>query len=79
MATDLNMYGYVPSRPAALFGIVFFSVSMIACILQVTFGRYKHYWMLTIAMAGLGEALGWGARLWAHFAVSYFLAKNSSY
>lgn len=34
------------------------------------FGPYKHYWMLTLALAASGEAIGWGARLWAHNSVS---------
>ncbi|KEF55097.1 uncharacterized protein A1O9_08750 [Exophiala aquamarina CBS 119918] len=62
------MYGYLPSEPAALFGVAYFAISMIACILQMIFGRYKHYWMITLAIAALGESIGWGGRLWAHFA-----------
>lgn len=78
MAQSPDMYGYLPSEPAALFGIAFFGTSMIACILQVIFGRYKHYWMITLAIAALGEAIGWGGRLWAHFAVSCLPAENIS-
>ena len=71
-----DVYGYLPSEPAALFGVSYFGISMIVCILEVIFGRYKHYWMLTIALAALGESLGWGARLWAHFAVGYAPAEK---
>jgi hypothetical protein len=42
----------------------------------VIFGRNKHYWMITLATAALGEAIGWGGRLWAHFAVSCLPAKS---
>ena len=69
MAKPTELYGYIPSSPAALFGIAFFGASTLICVLQVIFGRYRHWWMLTLAMAALGEAIGWGGRLWAHFAV----------
>jgi len=76
MAQSPDMYGYLPSEPAALFGVAYFGISMIACILQMIFGRYKHYWMITLAVAALGESIGWGGRLWAHFAVGCLPAKN---
>ena len=76
MSQSPNVYGYLPSEPAALFGVAYFGISMIVCILQVIFGPYRHWWMLSIALAGLGESLGWGARLWAHFAVGWFPAKK---
>ena len=76
MAQSLDMYGYLPSEPAALFGIIYFGISMIACVLQVVFGRYKCYWMILLAIAALGEAIGWGGRLWAHFAVSWISAQS---
>lgn len=67
---SLGYYGYVPSKSAALFGIIYFGVSAIICLLQMLFGPYKHYWMLTLVLAASGEAIGWGARLWAHNSVS---------
>jgi hypothetical protein len=78
MSPSPNVYGYIPSEPAALFGVAYFGTSMIVCIFQVLFGRYRHWWMLSIALSGLGESLGWGARLWAHFAVGGFPAKKAS-
>ncbi|KAF4230407.1 hypothetical protein CNMCM6457_005983 [Aspergillus fumigatiaffinis] len=66
MDQNVDMYGYLPSEPAALFGIVFFGTSMVVCILQMAFGPYKHYWMITLALVAVGEAIGWGGRLWAH-------------
>lgn len=69
MDQSTDFYGYLPSKPAALFGIVYFGAATIASTLQMIIGRYPHYWMATIALAGVGEALGWGARLWAHIEV----------
>jgi hypothetical protein len=69
MSTNTDFYGYVPSKPAGLFGTSFFATCTIICVFQILFGRYKQYWMLTLATASLGETIGWGARLWAHFAV----------
>ncbi|PCH06156.1 RTA-like protein [Penicillium occitanis (nom. inval.)] len=63
---DADFYGYLPSKSAALFGIIYFGVSTTICLLQIVFGPYKHYWILTLALAASGEAIGWGARLWAH-------------
>jgi hypothetical protein len=71
MDQSLDMYGYLPSKPASFFGIIFFGTLMIVCILQMAFGPYKHYWMITLVLVALGEAIGWGGRLWAHFAVSF--------
>ncbi|CEJ61467.1 hypothetical protein PMG11_10000 [Penicillium brasilianum] len=68
MSHSTDFYGYLPSKPASLFGIVYFGTTAIICTLQIIFGRYKHYWMATIALAAVGEALGWGARFWAHIA-----------
>ena len=69
MAQSTDLYGYLPSEPAALFGVAYFGTTMIVCIIQIIFGRYKHYWMITLALAAAGEAIGWGGRLWAHLAV----------
>ncbi|KAJ5999728.1 hypothetical protein N7481_000137 [Penicillium waksmanii] len=67
MAESADFYGYLPSKPAALFGTVYFGILMLACIIQIIFGKYKHYWMITLALAAVGEAIGWGGRLWAHY------------
>ncbi|KAJ5176367.1 uncharacterized protein N7482_002244 [Penicillium canariense] len=74
MDQNVDMYGYLPSERASLFGIIFFSTSMIICILQLAFGPYKHYWMITLVLVALGEAIGWGGRLWAHFAPTSWMA-----
>lgn len=41
-------------------------------------GKYKHYWMTTIALAAVGEAFGWGARLGAHFAVCQVVQRRAN-
>ena len=69
MAQSTEFYGYLPSKPAALFGTAYFGTVMLACLIQTFFGKYKHYWMITLALAAAGEAIGWGGRLWAHLAV----------
>ena len=69
MDQSTDFYGYLPSKPAALFGVAYFGAAAIACTLQMIVGRYPHYWMATMALAGVGESLGWGARLWAHMEV----------
>lgn len=69
MAESTDFYGYLPSKPAALFGTAYFGILMFACIIQIIFGKYKHYWMITLALAAVGEAIGWGGRLWAHHEV----------
>ncbi|GFG24137.1 uncharacterized protein C17G6.02c [Aspergillus udagawae] len=74
MDQNVDMYGYLPSKPAALFGIVFFGTSMVVCILQMAFGPYKHYWMTTLAVVAVGEAIGWGGRLWAHIDPNSWMA-----
>lgn len=73
MSQSTDFYGYLPSKTASLFGIVYFGTAAILCTLQIIFGRYRHYWMATVALAAAGEALGWGARLWAHITVSEFM------
>jgi hypothetical protein len=69
LITD-DFYGYLPSRVAALFGTVYFGAATVVCLLQIIFGCYQHRWLLLLAVASAGEALGWGARLWAHASVS---------
>jgi hypothetical protein len=66
-----DFYGYVPSASAAIFAIAFFSTAAVIGLVQTVFGRYKHYWMAMIPLAGVGEALGWGARLWSHSSVRW--------
>jgi hypothetical protein len=78
MDQNVDMYGYSPSKPAALFGIVFFGTSMVVCILQMAFGPYKHYWMTTLAVVAVGEAIGWGGRLWAHIDVCIYFESMTS-
>lgn len=70
MSQNVEFYGYLPSKAAALFGISYFGAAAIICTLQVVLGRRGHYWMLTLAVAAVGETIGWGARLWAHSSVS---------
>jgi hypothetical protein len=70
MSENMDYYGYLPSKAAALFGIAYFGAAAITCVLQIVLGRWAHYWMLTLAVAAVGETIGWGARLWAHSSVS---------
>lgn len=70
MSENVDFYGYLPSKAAALFGIAYFGSAAITCVLQILLGRWSHYWMLTLALAAVGETIGWGARLWAHSSVS---------
>jgi hypothetical protein len=69
MAESTDFYGYLPGKPAAVFGTAYFGTLTLACILQMIFGQFKHYWMITLALAAVGEAIGWGGRLWAHYEV----------
>lgn len=69
MSENVDFYGYLPSKAAALFGVAYFGVAAITCVLQIVLGRRGHYWMFTVAVAGVGETIGWGARLWAHSSV----------
>lgn len=71
MAQSTDLYGYLPSKPAAIFGIAYFGTAVLICITQVIFGKHKHYWMFTVALAAAGEAIGWGGRLWAHSEVCH--------
>lgn len=71
MDQDVDMYGYLPSKAAALFGIIFFSAMAVICTLQMIFGPYKHWWMTTVVLLAVGEAIGWGGRYWAHLDVSF--------
>ena len=77
MSQSHDFYGYIPSEPAALFAIAYFGITTIICVLQTLFGRHKHYWMLLLAVAAIGEAVGWGARLWAHYDVSRLTADQT--
>lgn len=63
-STDL--YGYLPSKPAALFGIAYFGTAALASIIQIICGKWRHYWLITIVLAAAGEGIGWGGRFWAH-------------
>lgn len=71
MAQSTDLYGYLPNKPAAIFGIAYFGSVVVVCIIQIIFGRYKHYWMFTVALSAAGEAIGWGGRLWAHSEVCH--------
>ena len=75
MSENTDFYGYLPSRAAALFGIAYFGSASVICVLQIIFGRFRHYWMCTLAIAAMGETIGWGARLWAHSSVRAALTK----
>ncbi|KAF7719194.1 RTA-like protein [Penicillium ucsense] len=66
MSASTDQYGYLPSTPPALFAIVYFGIAVIAIVTQTIFGKYTHYWMFTLALTPAGEAIGWGARYWAH-------------
>ena len=71
MAQSTDLYGYLPSKPAAIFGIAYFGTAVLICITQIIFGKHKHYWMFTVARAAAVEAIGWVGILWAHSKVCH--------
>ena len=77
MSQTSDFYGYLPSKAAALFGVAYFGTSAITCFFQMIFGRYRHYWMITVVIAAVGETIGWGARLWAHSSVRQAIVNMS--
>ncbi|PIL26020.1 transporter [Ganoderma sinense ZZ0214-1] len=59
-----NPYGYVPTEWICILFIALFAVSTIAHTVQAAHSRL--WWLfLTAFMAGIGEILGWSARLWS--------------
>ncbi|TBU31275.1 RTA1-domain-containing protein [Dichomitus squalens] len=64
-----NPYGYVPTKWICILFIVLFSVSTIIHLVQAI--RSRLWWLLiTACLAGIGEILGWSARLWSNQNVS---------
>ncbi|KAB8223734.1 hypothetical protein BDV33DRAFT_167023 [Aspergillus novoparasiticus] len=46
------------SEPVALFGTAYFGTTMLACIIQTIFARFRYYWMINVALAAVREAIG---------------------
>ncbi|KAJ6550214.1 RTA1 like protein-domain-containing protein [Mycena capillaripes] len=61
---DDNQYGYVPEESVA---ILFLALYGISTVLHVGQSIYFRLWYLlpTAALCGIGELIGWGARLWS--------------
>ncbi|KAJ7660125.1 RTA1 like protein-domain-containing protein [Mycena polygramma] len=61
---DDSAYGYVPQEAVAILFLVLFGISTILHVGQATY--FRMWWLLpTAALCGVGELIGWGARLWS--------------
>ncbi|KAF8188134.1 RTA1 like protein-domain-containing protein [Mycena galopus ATCC 62051] len=57
-------YGYVPHEAVAILFLTLFGISPILHVGQATYFRTR--WLfLTAVLCGIGELIGWGARLWS--------------
>ncbi|KAJ7065674.1 RTA1 like protein-domain-containing protein [Mycena amicta] len=65
--TDSNsesQYGYEPSEAIAILFIVLFGISTALHVGQAVY--FRTWWLLpTAVLCGVGELIGWGARLWS--------------
>lgn len=59
-------YGYVPTRYVTLIFLVWFGVSTMLHIFQAIKAR-TWFMTYTVVLAGIGEALAWGGRLWSSY------------
>ncbi|KAH9950370.1 RTA1 like protein [Amylocystis lapponica] len=64
---DNSPYHYVPLRSACIIFVVLFSISTAAHIFEALFFLRRRGWWLfpTVCLCGLGEIIGWSARLWS--------------
>ncbi|KAJ6525956.1 RTA1 like protein-domain-containing protein [Mycena capillaripes] len=59
-----DQYGYVPSEAVAVLFLALYGISTVLHIGQATY--FRLWWLLpTAALCGIGELIGWGARLWS--------------
>ncbi|KAF7300870.1 hypothetical protein MKEN_01313300 [Mycena kentingensis (nom. inval.)] len=57
-------YGYIPSEAIAIVFLVLFGISTALHTAQAAY--YRVWWLLpTAVLCGIGELIGWGARLWS--------------
>ncbi|KAF7303572.1 hypothetical protein MIND_00586500 [Mycena indigotica] len=57
-------YGYIPSESIAIIFIALFGVSTALHTAQAVY--FRLWWLLpTAVLCGIGEIIGWGARLWS--------------
>ncbi|KAJ6472910.1 RTA1-like protein [Mycena vitilis] len=61
---DDSQYGYVPQVAVAILFLALFGISTILHVGQATY--FRLWWLFpTAALCGVGELIGWGARLWS--------------
>ncbi|KAJ7136413.1 RTA1 like protein-domain-containing protein [Mycena crocata] len=59
-----DQYGYVPQEAVAILFITLYGISTVLHIGQAT--CYRAWWLFpTAVLCGVGELIGWGARLWS--------------
>ncbi|KAH9898354.1 RTA1-domain-containing protein [Cubamyces lactineus] len=59
--THTNLYGYTPTRSVCFIFVILYALSTLLHLWQST--RSKAWWLLpTVALAGIAEVIGWGAR-----------------
>ncbi|KAJ6474049.1 RTA1 like protein-domain-containing protein [Mycena vitilis] len=59
-----SAYGYVPTESVAILFLALFGISTILHVGQATY--FRMWWLLpTAALCGVGELIGWAARLWS--------------
>ncbi|TBU35300.1 RTA1-domain-containing protein [Dichomitus squalens] len=59
-------YGYMPTQWVCYIFAVLFTLSTLLHFGQAI--RYRAWWLLaTVVLAGVGEMIGWGGRLWSTF------------
>ncbi|KAF7317508.1 hypothetical protein MKEN_00837300 [Mycena kentingensis (nom. inval.)] len=60
----LRSYGYIPTEAVAIVFLVLFGISTALHTAQAAY--YRVWWLFpTAVLCGLGELIGWGARLWS--------------
>ncbi|KAJ8489801.1 hypothetical protein ONZ51_g2712 [Trametes cubensis] len=59
--TQINLYGYTPTRSVCYIFVILYAASTLLHIWQST--RSKAWWLLpTVVLAGIAEVIGWAAR-----------------
>ncbi|KAF8503092.1 RTA1 like protein-domain-containing protein [Gautieria morchelliformis] len=63
---EISPYGYIPTQWICILYVALFGVTTAIHFVQVFYIKPRSYWMLpTVVMCGMGELIGWGARLWS--------------
>ncbi|KAJ7065693.1 RTA1 like protein-domain-containing protein [Mycena amicta] len=64
VSNDESQYGYDPSETIAILFVALFGISTALHVGQAAY--FRTWWLLpTAALCGVGELVGWGARLWS--------------